>query len=496
MTSYNYDDSYQLTYVDYPSGSDFGYQYDAVGNRTKMYEYTASTITTNYVYDNADELTQWTTSTVTMTFTYASDGCLKTKSDGTDTWTYDWDYERHLKAFKKNSATLVEYGYNPTGTRRYSSDSTLGLTNYFHHGLQPVAEFDGNWSLEVSHVLGPGVDEVIGSVNRTTDPNTCLYLVKDGLGSIRELLTSAQTAATRYDYDVWGKRSEVQLSGSATTPYGSSGWPCGRGSVSLLDGFVYDPAIGRFLLQHVTPRCMDPRENPYSLPLNQPMAGHKAFKRICLDRSLSISYFVQIGITLNGPPGFDSCSTGNSCTAAFNTCDGLCYHGPNGATECKFTGEPWCCHNCCMCRKDKCNFILNAFGIDDAPRWGDKGCYNICCERHSNGAVMKQDGALCECSCLEWSDKWWCKDWWDATWCLRSRVTGAAHLVKLGGTIYPDFAWLECEYDRCVNFRSGRQVGDGQRHSSVIFPARLLRGVFSREDVDSQCPCWRKYVNN
>jgi len=109
---------------------------------------------------------------------------------------------------------------------------------------------------------------------------------------------------------------------------------------------------------------------------------------------------------------------------------------------------------------------------------------------------MKHDGALCECSCLGWSDKWWCKDWWDATWCLRSRVNGAAHLVKLGGTIYPDFAWLECEYDKCVDFSSGRQVGDGQRHSSVIFPARLLRGVISREDVDSMCPCWRKYVNN
>jgi len=158
VTSYTYDDIYALTYVNYPSDSDFGYQYDAVGNRTKMFEYTSSTITRTYTYDNADELTQYTTSTLTVSFGYASDGCLTTKSDGTDTWTYEWDYERRLEAFKKNSATVVEYSYNPTGTRRQASDSTLGVTNYFHHGLQPVAEFDGNWSLEVSHVLGPGVD--------------------------------------------------------------------------------------------------------------------------------------------------------------------------------------------------------------------------------------------------------------------------------------------------------------------------------------------------
>jgi len=67
-----------------------------------------------------------------MTFTYASDGCLATKSDGADTWEYEWDYERRLKAFRMNSATLFEYTYNPTGTRRQASDWTLGLTNYFY----------------------------------------------------------------------------------------------------------------------------------------------------------------------------------------------------------------------------------------------------------------------------------------------------------------------------------------------------------------------------
>jgi len=167
VTRYTYDDVYRLTHVDYPSGSDYGYEYDGVGNRTKMFEYTtSSTITTVYSYDNADELTQYTTSTLTMTFTYASDGCLKTKSDGSDTWQYAWDYERRLKAFKKNGSTLVEYAYNPTGTRRYASDATVGVTNYFHSNGHILGDYNSSWSLMRSYILGANA-----MVDRTTDPN-------------------------------------------------------------------------------------------------------------------------------------------------------------------------------------------------------------------------------------------------------------------------------------------------------------------------------------
>jgi len=171
VSGYTYDDIYQLTEVDYPSGSDYGYGYDPVGNRTKMFEYTASTITTTYTYDNADELTQWTTSTVTMSFTYASDGSLVSKSDSTDMWTYDWDYERRLKAFKKNSAALVEYTHNPTGTRRQASDSTLGVENYFHAGPRVLGEYNSNWSLVTSYILG--ADAIL---DRTTDPDTTAWV--------------------------------------------------------------------------------------------------------------------------------------------------------------------------------------------------------------------------------------------------------------------------------------------------------------------------------
>ena len=232
-TSYSYDDIYQLTHVDYPSGSDFGYEYDGVGNRTKMFEYTTSTITTTYTYDNADELTGYSGGGLTITMGYASDGCLTSKSDGSDAWTYVWDQERRLAAFKKNGDTLVEYGYNPTGTRRWASDSTLGLERYFHSGAHVLADYTSNWAIKRSYILGPSVDEIICTLDQGQDSVNPYYLMRDRLGSTRELVDANEQAVTRYAYDVWGARTETQLSGDISTQY-------------RFTGREYDPTSGLY----------------------------------------------------------------------------------------------------------------------------------------------------------------------------------------------------------------------------------------------------------
>ena len=334
MTSYQYDDIYQLTHVDYPSGSDYGYQYDAVGNRTKMFEYTTSTITTNYVYDNADELTQWTTSTVTMTFTYASDGCLSTKSDGTDTWTYDWDYERRLKAFKKNGATLVEYAHNPTGTRRYSSDSTLGLTNYFHSNGHVLGDYSSNWSLNKSYILGANA-----MVDRTTDPNASYYLTKDRLGSTREIVNSAENDVTCYDYDVWSDATESHLIGSVSTRYRAGGLE------SLADGLyaksrrMYDPSLGRDVQANFDRTMLFRDGGRYDGPGAQLSQAHE--KPCC-----------------GGPNGipFSPCSEEEEgyCEMWLEDCHVLC-----DLDQCKDKYHRALCYRCCQCYYKRC--------------WGD-GC--------------------------------------------------------------------------------------------------------------------------
>jgi len=163
-------------------------------------------------------------------------------------WTYDWDYERRLKAFKKNSATLVEYAHNPTGTRRYSSDSTLGLTNYFYSGNQVLGDYSSNWSLSKSYILGPSIDEIIAMIDRTTEPNTSYYFTRDRLGSTRELVNTEETINARYAYDVWGDPTETQLSGSISTRKQFTGRPySGTSALHNYRARYYANSVGRFV---------------------------------------------------------------------------------------------------------------------------------------------------------------------------------------------------------------------------------------------------------
>jgi len=341
-TSYTYDDIYRLTHVNYPSGSDYGYDYDAVGNRTKMSEYTTSTITTTYTYDNADELTQYTTSTLTMSFGYASDGCLVSKSDGSDTWTYDWDYERRLAGFKKNGATLVEYAYNPTGMRRYSSDSTLGLTNYFWSGGHVLADYSSNWSLTRSYIFGPRVDEMIAMIDRTTDPNVTHYFTRDRLGSTRELVNASETLMTRYDYDAWGSPTETQLSGSVSSRYRFTGR-----SLDPTSGLYnyrarhYDDGLGRFTSRDPLYRGCRSRIDRYVYVGNNPatMVDPLGLTGVAwVPSGMTASYGSQ-----DGDPDGDSCETAcNKCCSSI----GCATLGMKCGCDCRSSGEGSCTCRC------------------------------------------------------------------------------------------------------------------------------------------------------
>jgi len=346
VTSYSYDDIYQLTAVDYPSGSDFGYEYDGVGNRLKMHEYTtSSTITTTYTYDNADELTQWTTSTVTMTFTYASDGCLVSKSDGTDTWTYDWDFERRLAAFKKNGATLVEYAHNPTGTRRQASDSTLGVENYFHHRSRVLGDYNSNWGLETSYILGANA-----MVDRTTDPDTACYLTQDRRRSTREILDGGQTVNTRYHYDIWSNTTQSHLIGSVSTRYRAGGLEYTAGHLYAKSKSMYDPGVGRDVQANFDYTMLFSDGGRYDVPGPQ-LGLAQAEDRPCCGGPNAIP--------------FDPCNQPEEgyCEMWLRECRARCE--TQGA--CANNWHKALCYRCCQCYYKRCWTTCGREGIWEGP---------------------------------------------------------------------------------------------------------------------------------
>ena len=51
------------------------------------------------------------------TYTYDSNGNLNTKTEGTDTWAYEWNAENQLTRVTKNSVEQARFSYDPLGRR-------------------------------------------------------------------------------------------------------------------------------------------------------------------------------------------------------------------------------------------------------------------------------------------------------------------------------------------------------------------------------------------
>jgi len=244
-----------------------------------------------------------------------------------------------------NSATLFEYTYNPTGTRRQASDWTLGLTNYFYSGNHVLADYSSNWGLERSYIMGPTVDEIIAMIDRTTDPNVSHYFTRDRLGSTRELVNTSDTVNTRYAYNVWGDPTETQLSGSVTARYQFTG----RSFDSTSDLYNYrarhyDHGIGRFTsrdpLYNGTQRHVD----NYVYVENNParFTDPTGLVRIASSGAQEPDV-IQEKFSMSPEQGNDTCYTGKSCEGVRQDCIAQCQQ--NIWCSC-YDGQQDQCENC------------------------------------------------------------------------------------------------------------------------------------------------------
>jgi RHS repeat-associated protein len=77
-----------------------------------------------------------------------------------------------------------------------------------------------------------------------------VFYNRDHLGSVRELIDDNQNVVARYDYDLWGKRSANEISGSGAreTDIGFTGLPLHQGtSLCFAPYRAYDPELGRWI---------------------------------------------------------------------------------------------------------------------------------------------------------------------------------------------------------------------------------------------------------
>jgi RHS repeat-associated protein len=231
---YQYDNLYQLTFVDYNDGNSTGYAYDPLGSRTDV---NASGTITDY---DTNCLNQYT-SVGDTNYSYDKNGNLADINNGQ--FQYVYDCENRLIEAKENSVTVATYAYDFAG-RRVSKTTGGVTTRYVYDGDQIVAEYQGGVPIR-KFVYGPGIDEPILMINVSGETETLYYYHFDGLGSVVALSDNDGDIIERYSYDVFGEPNRMSNIGN---PYlfTAREYDSETGNYYYRARY-YKPLIGRFL---------------------------------------------------------------------------------------------------------------------------------------------------------------------------------------------------------------------------------------------------------
>jgi RHS repeat-associated protein len=206
----------------------FKYAYDAAGNRTLQQ---ANDNVSTPTYNNVNELAD---------LSYVYDGNGNLISDGTRA--FEWDAEDRLTAVVLG-LHRSEFGYD-------------GFSRRIR-----IVERDSNAVVSDKHLIwcGASICEERDVVNGLTKRfftsgeawsqrgvDTPYYYSRDRLGSIREMTDCNGAVVASYDYDAWGRASNV--SGSIEPAFGYAGYYVHSPSGLYLTQYrAYDPNLGRWL---------------------------------------------------------------------------------------------------------------------------------------------------------------------------------------------------------------------------------------------------------
>ena len=180
----------------------FRYSLDSLGNRTAITSYqplnaVPSTPTINYTYDADNRLL----TAGSTTFNYDNNGNLITKTLGSSTTTYVWDYNDML-AQLSSGGSIYSYKYDGLGNRttkivnsvetRYVVDPNGSLSKV-------LAETDVNGNITAYYVYGLGV------ISKITPSGQAYFYHYDGLGNTTVMNDSSGNIVNKYAYDAFGK---------------------------------------------------------------------------------------------------------------------------------------------------------------------------------------------------------------------------------------------------------------------------------------------------
>ena len=228
--SYGYDVLDRLTAATYTGTPNESYAYDGVGNRTTSHR------SATYGYQPFNRLT----ATSTASYLYDNNGNMTTKTEGTGTTQFAWDFENRLTQVVTPASGSASYKYDALGRRIQRAPSSGVSSNFSYDGQDVVKDTNSDGST-VEYLNGPGIDNKIRQKGSST--STTYYFSQDHLGSTAALTGTTGKLVERTTYDAYGDSS-----GSTKTRYGFTG----RERDSLTGMLYYrarwyDAQLGRFI---------------------------------------------------------------------------------------------------------------------------------------------------------------------------------------------------------------------------------------------------------
>ena len=230
--TYSYDPIYELTQALQTSTGKATekYTYDPVGNRL-------SQPGVPYTYNSSNEML----TREGVPYTYDANGSTLSKTNGSGTTSYTWDYENRLTSLTVPGTGTVSFAYDPFG-RRIENVSPSGTTIYVYDGGNIIEELNANGTLGERYTYGPRTDEPLVGQRQPK----IFYYEADGLGSVTSLTDPTGAVAATYTYDSFGFMTAS--TGSATNWFRYTARQFDSDTaLYYYRARYYDPVAGRFL---------------------------------------------------------------------------------------------------------------------------------------------------------------------------------------------------------------------------------------------------------
>ena len=208
---------------------------------------------------------QVTVSGTPQSFSYDANGNLCAKGGTTcanGTTTYDWDAENRLVDVRQGGNVLASFIYDGKGRRVQKIAG--GITRSYVYDGQNMAEERLSSGQTYDYVQGNGIDRPLAQRDQA---GVVSYYLADHLGSITQMTSAAGTVALSREYDPWGNL----LQGSTTGGYAFTGreWDA-ETALYYYRARYLEPRLGRFVSED--PQGLADGPNPYEYVSDRPVS--------------------------------------------------------------------------------------------------------------------------------------------------------------------------------------------------------------------------------